>query len=75
MESGGREEGDMFEMDDLDEEMSPAERQRRRDEAAAKAWDCALAASSAAAAVDEQAPTGGKGKKGRKAGQVLLAWG
>jgi hypothetical protein len=74
--------GDMFEMDDIgDDDVRPEERQRRRDEAAARAWESALAASSAGpgASVEDgasnAAPAAGKAKKGRKAGQVLLAWG
>jgi len=74
---GGRDET-IFEMDDLDQEMCAEERQRRRTEAAAKAWETALAASAAQAGQDAGAQGtasqgAAKAKKGRKG--VLLAWG
>jgi len=74
---GGRDET-IFEMDDLDQEMCAEERQRRRTEAAAKAWETALAASAAQAGQDAGAQASAsqgaaKAKKGLKG--VLLAWG
>ena len=68
----------IFEMDDLDQEMCAEERQRRRTEAAAKAWETALAASAAQAGQDAGAQGAAsqgatKAKKGRKG--VLLVWG
>jgi hypothetical protein len=74
---GGRVES-IFEMDDLDQEMCAEERQRRRTEAAAKAWETALAASAAQAGQDAGAQGAAsqgatKAKKGRKG--VLLVWG
>jgi hypothetical protein len=62
----------MFEMDDVEEDdVSAEERQRRREAAADRAFESALAE----AAASPGASGNGKAKKGRKAGLVVLAWG